>query len=125
MERNKEKINNEDYIRLSEHHFVKKDTFDYYTEKDLIARMAEKYNSSYEEAEELYEITMRYIKSRIEAPDNNYEIGYKIPYFGYFIKSIIKVRDLLSGRDSFHFRRAKLLLDRFTETKKTRLDIRK
>lgn len=108
-----DKRNNEDYIQISQHHFLKKDKFDYFTEKDLIERMSKKYGASYQEVEDLYLRAMEHIRSKLEKPDNNYETGFYIPYFGYFRKKTIKAEDLLSDRDTITFKRAKILLDRY------------
>ena len=101
----------DDYIQISEHHFLKKDNFDYFTEKDLIKRICKKDGSKYEEVEDVYIRLMEHIKNKVEKPNNNYEAGFSIPLFGYFRKRSLNVDDLLMDRESISFKRAKVLLD--------------
>ena len=116
-----EKYDKEHYIRVSEHHWVKKDNFHYFTEKDLIKRVAEKFGIREREVEDMYTLAMQYIKNKIEKPDNDYDRGYFLQNFGYFQKKNLIIDDLLAGRDTLKFKRAKAMLDSYVMRSQSRI----
>lgn len=109
--------NKEDYKRISEHVWVKKDKFNYFTEKDVVERLVERNGMSLEEGWDFYRLFMQYIKNKIENPENDYDTGYYVKGFGYFQKRRFKVDHLFSGRDTMKYKRAKVLLDAYMELK--------
>lgn len=119
-----DKKNREGFLQVSDYHFVKRTTFDYFTEKDLIKRLSIKHNLSYGEAEDLYLRLIEYIKDKLEKPNNNYELGFYIPMFANFRKKVLKIEDLLTNRESVSFKRAKILLDRYCAKKRSEIGIK-
>jgi hypothetical protein len=86
--------------------------------------VANKKGISYKEVEDLYLRVIDYVKSKLEKPENNYELGFYIPFFGYFRKKSLKIEDLLSQRDSVAFKRAKVLLDSYCAKKTSMINIK-
>lgn len=116
-----EEYNEEDYIRVSEHHWVKRDNFNYFTEKDLIKRVAEKRGVAETEVQDLYRLLMQHIKKQLENPNNDYDKGYYISNFGYFQKKNLIIKDLLSGKDTIKYKRAKAMLDSYVMKGQSRI----
>ncbi len=101
----------EKYIQIAQHHWIKKDDFDYFTEIDLIKRVAEKKGIDKEEVEDLYRCYMEYMLGYIEKYDNDYDKGYYVPNFATFFKKRMEVKDLTKGKDTLKYIKAKKQLD--------------
>ncbi len=111
----------DNYFQITRHHWIKKDNFHYFTEKDLIKRIAEKNNIREKEVEDLYTIFLQYLKNKIEKPENDYDKGYYLKNFGYFQKKNLIIEDLLSGRDTLKYKRAKSMLDSYVMKGQSRI----
>ena len=106
-----EQKNREGYIQISQHHWVKKDNFDYFTEKDLIKRVSEKFGIERREVEDLYTRYMEYMLNYLEKYDNDYDKGYYVPYLATFFKKRMEVQDLTKGKNTLRYIKAKKQLD--------------
>lgn len=101
----------DEYIQIAQHHFVKKDKFDYYTEKDLIKRVSIKYGIAEREVEDMYRILMDYIKMFIERPEQDYDSGYYVKHLATFFKKRLFIEDLTKDKNSVKYIKAKKQLD--------------
>ena len=51
--------------------------------------------------------------------DRDYDKGYYIPYFGYFLKSVMKTEDLTKGKNTVKYIKAKRQLDLYMRGRKS------
>jgi hypothetical protein len=116
-------LSKEDYIQIAQHHWVKKDNFQYYTEKDLIKRVAEKHNIEEREVADMYRLLMQHIKSHIENFNNDYESGYYLTNLGTFFKKRLFIEDLLKGKNTVKYIKAKKQLDYYMKFDSTIMKI--
>jgi hypothetical protein len=113
----------EDYIQIAQHHWVKKDNFHYYTEKDIIKRVSEKYNIEEREVADMYRLLIQHIKSHIENFNNDYDSGYYFTNLGTFFKKRLFVEDLFKGKNTVRYLKAKKQLDYYMKFDSTIMKI--
>lgn len=111
------KTEKEGYIKVNDKRYVKKDTFDYFTEKDLVRRYSEKKGLPEDSVNEMYLLLIKYIKNILNY-SNDEEKGYYIRELGYILKRNLFAKDLLSKKDSITYKRAKSQLDLYMKTGK-------
>jgi hypothetical protein len=110
--RNKSK---EGYFQIERNTYVKKDDLDYFTEKDLIKKFSEKSGHSEEALQDLYNVFMKYLLNILEK-QNDDEKGYYVKNFVRFMKKNLYVEDLLKGKNTLKFSKAKKQLDLYMRT---------
>ena len=108
----------EGYTQIVRGHWVKNDDFDYFTEKDLIRETALRHDLKEAEVEDVYNLFMKTLKDLLYN-DRDYDKGYYIPYFGYFLKSVVKVEDLTKGKNTVKYIKAKRQLDLYMRGRKS------
>lgn len=113
----------DEYIQIAQHHWVKKDNFDYFTEKDVIKRIAERDGIDEREVADMYRLCMEYIKNIIEKPENDYDSGYYIKYFATFFKKRLFIEDLARGKNTVKYLKAKKQLDYYMKFDSTIMKI--
>lgn len=101
----------DEYIQIAQHHFIKKDNFDYYTEKDLIKRVSEKHNIAEREVADMYRLLMEHIKNYIERHEYDYDTGYYLKHFASFFKKRLFIEDLTKDKNNVKYIKAKKQLD--------------
>lgn len=110
--RNKSK---EGYLQIDNHVYAKKDDLDYFTEQDLIKRYADKRGMSVEAISDLYRVFMNYLNETLNAQKDD-EKGYYVPNLSRFMKKNLHVGDLLKGKDTLKYSKAKKQLDLYMRT---------
>lgn len=110
--RNKEKTG---YIQIDNHVYAKKDELDYFTEQDLIRRYADKRGLPIEAIADLYRVFINYLNQTLSEQKDD-EKGYYVPNLSRFMKKNLHVVDLLKGKDTLKYQKARKQLDLYMRT---------
>ena len=105
----------ENYFQIDNHVYVRKDDLDYFTEQDLIKRYAEKKNMPVEAIADLYRVFMNYLNIVLSEQKDD-EKGYYVPNLSRFMKKNLFVADLLKGKDTLKYQKARKQLDLYMRT---------